>query len=154
MQGVRAGLGDDRQGELLRRDHRGRFVDQGADGRVPRRTDDAGAGDQCAEPVRQVDHLLAGDAREEVLVAAGEADHLVREDRADDQRDIVLDDRPIEPYVDLLVQESARDLADPLRADRAEVDERLRLPPFVVEDVVGAAEMGGQLVRRHLRMGA
>ena len=62
--------------------------------------DDVGAGDQRAQPVRQVDDLLAGDAREEVLVAAGEADHLVREDRADDERDVVLDDGPVEPDVD------------------------------------------------------
>ncbi len=87
--------------ELLGRDQRGRFVDQGADRRDARRTDDVGAGDQRAEPVRQVDHLLTGDAWEEVLVAAGEADHLVREDRADDQRDVVLDDRAVEPDLTL-----------------------------------------------------
>ena len=86
-----------------RGDQRGRLVDERPDRRDAARPDDLGARDQRAQPVREVDDLLAGDAREEVLVAAGEADDLVREDRADDERDVVLDDRAVEPHVDALV---------------------------------------------------
>ena len=56
-----------------------------------------------------------GDPREEVLVAAGEADDLVREDRADDERDVVLDHRAVEPDVDALAQQPAGQLGDPAR---------------------------------------
>ena len=70
--------------------------------------------DQRAEPVRQVDDLLTRDAGEEVLVAAGEADDLVREHRPDDQGDVVLDDRAVDRDVDPDVQQAARQLGDPL----------------------------------------
>ena len=54
---------------------------------------------KAPDPVRQVDQLLAGDAGKEVLVAAGEADDLVREHRADHDRDIGVGDMPVDPYV-------------------------------------------------------
>ena len=57
------------------------------------------------------------DAREQVLVAAGEADDLVREDRADDQRDVVLDDGAVDADLDAVAQHAARELGDPLGAD-------------------------------------
>jgi hypothetical protein len=54
--------------------------------------------------------------REEVLVAAGEADHLVREHRTDHQRDVVLDHGPVEPHLDRLVQPALGQLGDPVGA--------------------------------------
>jgi hypothetical protein len=65
-------------------DQRGGLLDHLA-GRGPFAAVDDRVGDDGAEPVEEVDDLVAGDAGEEVLVAAGEADHLVREDRAEDQ---------------------------------------------------------------------
>ena len=74
-----------------------------------------------------------GDAGEEVLVAAREADDLVREDRADDQRDVVLDHVAVDPDVRGVLEHAVRELGDPLGADRADVRERRRFPPGVVE---------------------
>ena len=51
----------------------------------------------------EVDDLGTGDAWEEVLVAAGEADHLVREDRPDDDDHVAFDDVPVDPHLDGLV---------------------------------------------------
>ena len=92
------------------------------------------AGDQRAEPVREVDDLLAGDAGEEVLVAAGEADHLVREDRPDDERDVVLDDGPVEPDVDRPVAAAPRTARGSASAGMVPRSTKVvRLPPLVVE---------------------
>ena len=44
-------------------------------------------------------------------------DDLVREHRADDERDVVLDHRAVEPDVDGLVQQAAGQLGDPVGAD-------------------------------------
>ena len=49
--------------------------------------------------MRQVDQLLAGDARKEVLVATGEPDDLVREHRTYDDRYVGLGDVPIDPNI-------------------------------------------------------
>ena len=48
-----------------------------------------------------------GHAREQVLVAAGEPDDLVREHRADDQRHVVLDDRAVDPDLDAVLEHAA-----------------------------------------------
>ena len=64
----------------------------------------------------------AGDAGEEVLVAAGEADDLVREDRPDDERDVGLGDVPVDLHVDRGVgQQPAGELGQPLGGDGAQV---------------------------------
>ena len=89
-------------------------------GVIAERADDLGAGDQRADPVGEVDDLLAGDAGEEVLVAAGEADDLVREHRADDEGDVVLDDGPVQRHLRRHGEQPAAQLGDPLGADRAE----------------------------------
>ena len=69
--------------------------------------------------MRQVDQLLAGHARKEVLVAAGEPDHLVREHRTNHDRHVRLRDVPVDPYVhgDVAHQTTGQ-LGQPLRADR------------------------------------
>ena len=164
MQRAAARLRDDAERERLGRDQRGGLVDERADRGDAAGADDVGAGDQRAEPVREVDDLLAGHAREEVLVAAGEADHLVREHRPDDERDVVLDHRAVQPDVDALAQQAAGQLGDPAAGDDAERDERRRVRPLVVADlhpriargqVAGrVAEVAGQLGLGHRRVGA
>jgi hypothetical protein len=54
------------------------------------------AGDQRSEPVREVDHLRSADAREEVLVATRESDHLVRKGRPANNDLIVIEDQLVE----------------------------------------------------------
>jgi hypothetical protein len=103
--------------------------------------------------VREVDDLLAGDAREEVLVATGEADHLVREDRADHQADVMVDHGPVQRHAYRQLQPPLGQLGDPVRADVAEGHERLGLPPLVVEHSesgVRTAQVGVQLRLGHL----
>ena len=83
------------------------------------------------EPVGDVDQLLAGDAREQVLVAAGEPDDLVREHRADDQRDVVLDDRAVDPDLDA-VSSMPPDSSAIRSAPMPHLSERVRVPPLVI----------------------
>jgi hypothetical protein len=102
--------------------------------------------------VREVDDLLAGHAGEEIFVAAGEADHLVREHRADDQAHVVLHHGPVEDHVHVLAQPPLRQLGDPVGRDAAEAGQLLRAPPLVVahrEAGVGAAEVRVQLGVAH-----
>jgi len=114
--------------------------------------------------VGEVDDLLPGDAREEVLVAARDADDLVREHRADDQGDVVLDDGTVELDPGRHLEQVAGQLVDPLRGDGAQVDEGLGVPPLVVdhgharvgglEAAVLVAEVLGDRLLRHLGVGA
>ena len=67
------------------------------------------------------------------LLPPEKPDHLVREHRADDERDVVLDDRAVEPHVDGFVQQAVRTARRPASAAmRAERDERGRVRPLVV----------------------
>jgi hypothetical protein len=52
--------------------------------------------------VREVYNLGASNPREEVLIAPGEAHYLVREDRAADDHEIVLDHQAVYAYAHFL----------------------------------------------------
>ena len=88
--------------------------------------------------MRQIDQLLAGHARKEVLVAAGEPDHLVREHRTDHDRHVRLGDVPVDPYVhgDVALAVSAEHPRAALWAYEAE-----RLPPTA--QIVRMNRVGG-----------
>ncbi len=92
--------------------------------------------------MRDVDDPLPGDAGEEVLVAAGHADDLVREDRPDDQRDVVVDDGPVQQHLHLEAEPALGQLLDPRRGNGAEMGEGLRLPPLVVADLGARVDLG------------
>ena len=126
------GLHHQAEREPLAGHQRRGLVDQRANRRDAAGADDLGAGDQRAEPVGDVDQLLSRHAREQVLVAAGEPDDLVREHRADDQRDVVLDDGAVDADLDAVLQHAAGELRDPLGADPPDAHERVRVPPFVI----------------------
>ena len=87
----------------------------------------------------------------EVLVAAGEPDDLVREHRADDQRDVVLDDGAVHAHLDAVVQHAADSSATRSALIRPSY-ERLRVPPFVIEH--GHAGIGARRDRRPGTRGA
>ena len=91
--------------------------------------------------MRDVDDVLARDAGEEVLVAPGDADDLVRQHRPDDEGDVVLDDGTVEQHRHVHRQPPLGELRQAGRRDRAEVGEGRRLPPLVVEH--GHAGIGG-----------
>ena len=131
--GVRGLGGHHAERQLLRRDQRGAVVDQRAHGRDAGGADDLGRGDQRAQPVRDVDDLLAGDAGEEVLVAAGDADDLVREHRADTSATSCSTTARLSSTGTSRLIRPSESSAIRGRRDRAEVGERLRLPPLVVE---------------------
>src|SRR5699024_2674153 len=84
------------EGVLLGVDEVARGVDQLAHRGDAERADDAAGGDQRPHPVGDVDDVVHRAAGEEVLVAAGEPDHLVREHGADDQVDVAVDDEPVD----------------------------------------------------------
>ena len=128
---------DDAQGVALAGHELGRRLHQCPHGRDPTRADDLAARDQRPEPVRHVDHLLAGQPGEQVLVPSREADDLVGQHRADEQRHVALDNEPVEPDVDRVMKPAARELHDQLRRQRADVREGVVLPPRVVADGKG-----------------
>ena len=66
------------------------------------------------------------------LLPPEKPDHLVREHRADHQRDVVVDDGAVEHHLDRLVHPPLGQLADPVGADPADRGERRRVPPLVV----------------------
>ena len=58
--------------------------------------------------------------------------------RPADEHVVVLDDEPVERDVDVLLEPAARQLRDLARRNRAELDERGRVVPAMVEDAVPA----------------
>ena len=165
VQGVGAGGDDQAERKPLRRDQGGRLVDQGPDRGDTAGTDHLRAGDQGSDPVGQVDQFGSGDAGEEVLVTAGEADHLVREHRSDHDRHIGLGDMPVDPHGHRRVgHQTVRQLGQPVGADGAQGGERVGPPRLVVENLpprIGllreprlVAEMSSQMFLVHALVGA
>jgi len=111
------------EAEAILPDKRGGAIHHLADGR-PFVADDHRVGDDRPEPVEKIEDLRAPDTGEEVFVAAGKTDHLVRENRPDDDQGVISTD----PAVDLhghghgkkaagqLVDLSGRDAPDLLKA--------------------------------------
>ena len=75
----------------------------------------------------------AADAGEEVLVAAGKSDHLVRKDRADDDELVVVEDRAVDRDLDVHLEQAAGQLADLAGGDRADGGEGGGVVPGVVQ---------------------
>src|SRR5262249_35267457 len=110
---------DHGEAQLRCLDHRGGAVDDRPDRGDPTGADDVVTGDQGADTVGEVDDVRAAHAREEVLVAAGEADDLVGEDRPAHEYEVGVDDEAVDPYVDGAVESPAAQPADLLGGDRA-----------------------------------
>ena len=161
---VALGCADDAERQPLRGDERGAFVDERANRGLGGRPDDLGRRDQRAQPVRDVDDVLARDAREEVLVAAGDADDLVRQHRTDDERDVVLDDRAVErtgTSTSSRPSDSSRIRAAGMVPRSAKVSAshhswlRTVMPGIGrLQPVLGVAEVGGQRLVGHRGVGA
>ena len=82
-------------------------VDHGAHGSVAC-ADDLVVGDDRTQPVGEVDDLRAGDAGEEIFVAAGKADHLVREDRSADDELVIIKNELVQADGDILRHQPTR----------------------------------------------
>ena len=121
----------DRRREALRRgvDHRphGSLLD-------PDRADD---GRQRAQPMGGVDHIRPGDARKQVLRPTRKADHLMREDRAEDQDLIVFQHGLVDADVYFIRQRRmpARtgDPLDLVLVDNPQRNQRRGIVPRMVE---------------------
>lgn len=96
--------------------------------------------------MEEVENFGAADAGEEILVAAGKADHLVRENGADDDELIVVEHGAVDFNRDVHLEKAARQLADFLGRYRAEVGQGGGVVPGVVEQahtLVFAGPLGG-----------
>ncbi len=139
----------------------GGAIDHRTDRRV-HRADHVVAGDQRPQPVREMDDLGGGHAGEQILGAAGKADHLVRKHRAADQDVVVLDQQPVERDLDRLVEPPAGQLAHVVGGNLAQLHERGRIVPAMVEDPPvphhaldhGPADVPGELLVAHRRVRA
>ncbi len=89
-------------------------------------------------PVGHVDDVVHGAAGEEVLVPAGEADHLVREHGgADDEVHIALDAQAVDLHAHRggVGEQPAGQARDLLRGDLAEVRDLVLVVPGMVDDL-------------------
>ena len=84
--------------------------------------------------MRKVDDLCAADAGKEILIAAGKADHFVREGRPADDDLVVGKDELVQAYVDGLIEQAAGHLCNLCRRNLAERREGFRQVPSVIED--------------------
>ncbi|OPZ89734.1 MAG: hypothetical protein BWY73_01449 [candidate division TA06 bacterium ADurb.Bin417] len=96
--------------------------------------DDLGVGDQGAQPVEGINDLGPRDAREEILVAPGETDHLVREDRPDDEQPVVIEDATVDLHRDRLGVKATGKRGHLAGLDSADLGQYLRVLPVMVED--------------------
>ena len=96
--------------------------------------DDLDVRDHRPEPVEEVENLRARATREQVLAAAGEAHHLVREDGAEDQDVVDLEEATVRADADLLPEKPVCDLGDLALADAAGLAEGLVRVPLVHVD--------------------
>src|SRR5262249_24059622 len=119
--------------ELREFDERRRAINHPAHGRVFR-PDHLIAGDDCAEPVREVDHFRAADAREEIFGAAGKAYYFVWEGRAANDDLIVIEDQFVQSHFDRLPQHATSDLRNLAFTYFAELDQLIGRVPSMVED--------------------
>ena len=83
----------------------------------------------------KIDNFLAGNAREEVFVAARKTDNFVREHRSADDEVIVIQDQPVQPDWDIFHQATIRDAPNLLRGDQADLHKRFRGFPVMVENM-------------------
>lgn len=117
-------------------DHVGGGVDELADWGDAERADDVGCRDQRAYPVGDVDDVVDGAAREEVLVAAGHADDFVREHWPDHQVDVGFCDQLVDLHVHGPVfEEPVGQAGNFLGGHGAERGDRVRVLPIMVHDL-------------------
>ena len=139
-------LDDHAKGELGNLHHCTGAVDDLAHWR-PLVADDFWGGDHGAEPVEKVQYLRPGDAGEEVFVAAGKADHLVRENRPDDHDVIVVEQLGIDLHRHVHLKQSAAEVADFVGGNDADVFERTGVVPRVIEKLHRSVLAGALVVR-------
>jgi hypothetical protein len=151
------------EGAAFGADHGGGAVHHLTDG-GPLVADDDGVGDDGAQPVEEINDILAGDAGEQVLVAAGEADDFVGEDRADDHQEIVIVDHAVAGDIHVHFEAALGDIADFLARETSDAGDMLGVFPLVVEEaglgIAGGVVVGGDahalvdLILRHGGVGS
>jgi len=129
-------IDDHAKAKLVRLDHCAGAIDDFAD-RGPFVADDHRIGDDCAEPMEEVQNLRSADAREQVFVAARKADDFMGENRANDDDLVVFEDFAVDLDWDLHREKALRELADFFSAECAYAFESGWVIPFVIEKLDG-----------------
>ena len=124
--------------------------------RRPLVADDHRVGDDRAEPVEEVEHLRSADAGKQVFVAAGKPDHLVRENRPDDDDLVVVEEPAVDLHFHVEREQAAGQRAGLPGGNRTDRLERRRVVPLVVEQPRAAVFrlplVGGDLQPRAHRL--
>lgn len=126
-------------------DHGGGAVDDGAHGGVFV-ADDAGVGDDGAEPVEEVEDFGSADAGEEVFVSTAEACDFVGEDGAEDDEEVVVVDDAVDVDFDIDAEEVVGEGGDVGSGDDADGGEVTGVVPGMVEEAdvaEGSGALGG-----------
>src|SRR5207248_2107613 len=95
-------------------------------------------GDDRAEPVKEVQDLRAANAGKEIFVAAGKAHDFMGEDWAEDYQLIVVEDGPVDSDLHIHLKETIGQSGDFSGFDSANVSERGRIVPCMVEEAHAA----------------
>ena len=132
------------EAELVRLDHRAGTVHDLAD-RRPFGADYHGIGDHRSEPVEEIQNVRAAHAGKQIFVATGETNHFMRENRADNDDLVVFKNQPVDGNVHVHLEQPAGEFTDLLCGDDADVGERGRIVPGVVEQA-DAAVLAGPLL--------
>jgi len=135
-----------RKTELRHIDHCPGAIDHPAHRRLLP-ADNLRVGHHRAQPMEEIQDPLARHAREQVLVAARKAHHLVRIHRPHDDQPIVLEHQPVHLDRHLHLEQPPRQLADLPGAQDADRLQRARVVPCVVVELHAAVDPAALLGR-------
>ena len=103
--------------------------------------------------MEEVQNLRTTDAGEEVLIAAAEAHHLMREDGANDDNLVVVEDPLVDGHGDIHGEETAGQGADFFGRNDSQRFQGSRIVPLVIEKT-NRCILRGTLFRSDLQPGA
>ena len=98
----------------------------------------------AAEPVEEIQNLRTANAGEQIFVAATEPDDFMREHRSDDDELVVIENPPVDLHRHIHREKPAGKFANLTGRYRADVLQRSRIVPLVIEEVdpgVGSAPL-------------
>src|SRR5437867_12070235 len=88
--------------------------------------------------MEKIQDLSSGDARKEILVDARKTDDLMGKDRADNDDLVVVEDQPVDLHRHIQGEQAAGEVGNLLGSYRADLNQRLRLVPSVIEEANAA----------------
>ena len=109
-------------------------------------TDDFWRGDDGTEPVKKIEHLWAANTGEDIFVAAGKPDDLVREHRADDDDLVVVEKLGVDLDRHVHLEQPSAQVTDLLRGKGADIAERAGVVPGMIEKLNRGVRAGAFVV--------